>query len=131
MKSEAWIRGKLQMNEDHCHKNKLTELNLEKLRDDYFPILDTISRDLVIWALYTGRIQILRKILELDEVNGKSKPLYPRPKMSVFANNKLYFYLVSRYFLILFLISFEAPIIFCHRYGIMGTRYSILDKEMI
>ena len=60
MKSEAWVRDILQKNEDLGRKNKLTELNLEKFRDDYFPMLDDISRDLSIRALHTGRNQFVR-----------------------------------------------------------------------
>ena len=73
MKSEVWVRDMLQRNEDLCHKNKLTELDVEKIKNDYFPTLDDISRDLIIRALFTGRNQTLRDILELDDIKVKEK----------------------------------------------------------
>ena len=75
MLSEAQIRDYLAKNENLLRENKGTELDPKEIKNNYYYQKIGECRKLVHRALFTARIQTLRKVLELDnnKVKGKGK----------------------------------------------------------
>ena len=78
MLSEAQIRNYLAKNENLLRENKGTELDPKEIKNNYYYQEISECRKLVHRALFTARIQTLRKVLELDnnkvgEGEGKRK----------------------------------------------------------
>ena len=80
MKSEAWVRNWLQKSEHFLHKEKISELTSEEIKE---AVKDNRPLDVpfILSVLYTGRNKTLRKVLELKGVKKeKAIRLKKKPK---------------------------------------------------
>ena len=86
MKSEAWVRNWLQKSEHFLHKEELSELTSEEIKE---AVKDNRPIDVpfILSVLYTGRNKALRKVLEVKKekaIRLKKKPkAKAKPKKAI------------------------------------------------